>query len=276
MSFDSREVSIDSASTIEYLVFTKGSQSWRYTSELKDVTFRGDVYKAMRGISRGSIQQSSEDTSAQLLITLPRIASIASQFVGIQISRPVEMLLYRNHRGESDSEAVVIWVGEVSSARFVGSDLELLCSTIMVAFDNPMGRILFSRQCQNMLYDDLCRVDPLDHEFNVEVTSIDSTSTLITVIPYGTPAVPDLGSTPSHFVRGWLEWNGIKSTIGQETGAGVFILQTALPGMAVNDIVKIRRGCNRTHAVCNDVFSNATRFQGFEMIPLRDVNKRLI
>lgn len=276
MSFDTREISIDDASAIEYLLFTRGVQAWRYTSELSDVSFQGSTFKAMSGISRGTIEQSNEDTSAQLLITLPRVASIASQFIGVQIPQPIDITLYRNHRGESDGEAATIWVGEVTSARFVGSNLELLCSTIMASFDNPLGRILFSRDCQNMLYDDLCRVDPLDHEYDAEVTVIDVTGTLVTVIASGTPSVPDLGSTPSHYARGWLEWNGIRSTIREETAAGEFVLQIPLPGIVVTDTVKIRRGCDRTHGMCNSVFNNGDRFQGYELIPLRDVNKRII
>jgi uncharacterized phage protein (TIGR02218 family) len=271
MTFDARETSRDGASWIEYLEFVRGAQIWRYTSERTDVTFQGNTYYAKPGIRRGPIEQSNEDVSMQLRITFPRTALLAAEFMGTPVPAPILVTLWRNHRGEADGEALPIWIGEVSVARFTGSELEMLCTTEEAALGGQLGRMLFTRTCANMLYDGLCAVPMVDHTFNASVSAVAGGGSVITVTGPG-----DLGSSPSHYVRGTLVAGGIPSLILAEDAPGEFTLQVALGDVAVSDTVQIRHGCDRTHAVCISLFDNGDRFQGYEMIPLRDVNRRLV
>lgn len=272
MTFDSRETSRDDASWVEFLLFQRGGQKWRYTFEHQTTVFQGASHFSAPGLRRGPIQQSDEDVTMQLRITLPRTASIAQEFIGSPVPEPISVTLYRNHRGESDAEALPAWWGEVSSARFVGSELELLCSTEESVFGGQLGRMKFSRNCGNMLGDELCGVDMELHTFPATVTAVDPFGREVTVTG---PA--DLGASPSHYQRGQLVWGVQRSLILAEASPGVFTLQTALPTLTPGALgVLVKRGCDRTHLMCDTVFNNLDRIQAYPLIPLRDVNKRLI
>jgi len=269
MSYDARETSAALGAPIEYLQFERNGTYWRYTSAESDQTFNSNVYLAMAGIERGPIEQTEEDASMQLTIALPRIAAIAAEFVGNLSPFVMSVTLWRNHRNEAAGEAKVIWMGEVVGITFRDSKVNLLCSTEETALAGQLGRLTFSRTCPNMLYDTLCGVVAATHTFSATVTVVADSGRTITVTD---PA--DLGSTPSHYASGVLFNLTDVSFIISEGAAGVFTLQTPLPNLVVGGTVSLRRGCNRTASVCNSLFANLPRFQGYAKIPLRNTWKR--
>jgi len=269
MSYDSREISAASGAPIEYLQFERNGTYWRYTSAETDQTFNGNIYTALAGIERGPIEQTEEDSSMQLSITLPRTIDLAAQFIGSLSPFPVSVTLWRNHRNEAAGDAKVIWLGEVAGVTFRDSTLTLLCTTEETALGGQVGRLTFSRTCPNMLYDSLCGVVAASHTFNATVTVKADSGRTITVTG---PA--DLGSSPSHYASGVLFTSLYVSFIISEGAAGVFTLQTPLPDLIIGQTVSLRRGCNRTASVCNSLFSNLPRFQGYAKIPLRNTWKR--
>jgi uncharacterized phage protein (TIGR02218 family) len=271
MSFEERELSRDRANPIEFLQFQRAGRIWRYTTAEANTALDGNTYTALAGLERGAIQQSDEDVSMQVEITLPRTATLCQEFIGAPHADPITLVIKRNHRGEADSEAITIWTGEVAAASFLGSIVKLLCTTEEAAFGGDIGRILYTRDCANMLYDELCGVDAADHTFGATVVALSDDLLTITVED---PA--DLGASPSHYKGGYLTWADGRAFILDETAAGVFVLQTPARGVVVGDLVSITRGCDRSHATCAALFDNADRFQGYELIPLDDVTRRLV
>ena len=257
MSYAAREASVYQGQPVELYRFTCGSQLFYYTGADSDQTYGGQTYTAIR-ITRGAIDNGAEDQRGELEIRAPRSLPVALLFIPDLPARPVLVDVYRFHRG--DSETVVLWSGQVASAKFAGSEVTLTALPDARSFRRLIPSLTFQSQCNWMLFSPQCGLNKATYKV---------TATLDTVSIVTLRAAIFATFANGYFRSGWAETaDGETHWITDHVGDTITLL-TPFRTLVAGQSVDVYPGCDRTIAACK-VFGNLAHHCGFPFVPSKN------
>lgn len=243
---------------IELYQFVRAGAMWLYTSADYAITHNGQTYQPVV-IARGAIAASDEANSGSVDVSCDSGLSIIPQFVQGVVPSPLWLTIFRMHQGDSD--AVVIFQGQVSSAVVTGREATLHCTPTRRAMEKNCPRILYQRQCNHFLYDVGCKLDPNSFKTTGQITATAGpVLTVNTAVGLGT----------DWFTGGYLQIPGteVRAFITKHDDAtGDITLLQLVPGLAVGVTVDLYAGCDRLEETCHVKFGNIDNFLGFPDIP---------
>lgn len=237
---------------------------FRFTSSQATFSYAGQDYLPSK-IRRSEISY-NEDASS-VTITIPRKHEIAKLFRGGLPPSPVLMEIRRFQR-EDAANGRRIFHGEVAEIEIKGSTAILLCMSEQSVLSHKIPRPLWQKSaCVNMLYDARCKVNKGLHSVGgLVVAAVSGRRVIVTSADAAAPE-------DEYFVNGELvNQNGVRGFIESRTDiVDEFVLLTRPSGLNVGDTVTMSAGCDRSHEVCFDRFSNTINRNAFEAMPSRSV-----
>lgn len=244
---------------IELFQFNVGGVFHRFTdNELAlNHPVTGNTYTP-EPITRGNLQQSDEDSSMVLEITVDALNPVAEFFrTPLLPARTVYVLVERTHAGATATPAVV-FRGQVTQCEFDGASGKLSCVPMRQAIRREIPAILVQGLCTNTLYDARCQVAPA--AFQVAGTATVVAANVLTITGHGKP--------DGYFSGGFITQAGAPAaTIREHIGNTFKLLYNYgfTPGP-----VALFPGCDKRYSTCGSKFANTLHHQGFPNMPAID------
>ena len=245
---------------------------WTYTNNDRDVTWGGLTYKAV-GITDDGLKQKGDATTDDFTITVPSSIPLILAFRGTPPSLPIRAELRQLQMGAtSAADAPLMWVGYVSSVKYKDEIVSsVLCNTQAATLNRKGLRLAWERQCPHALYDNQCRVNPV--EWGVQATiSVLSHNWFGFILPFGEISAGGHDVTLDRFQNGYIEWvTGLgytdrRAILTPYQGGFVLIGQT--DGLDIGTNIRMYPGCARTPFDCKK-FNNIANYGGFPFLPGR-------
>lgn len=253
MSYDSIEKSGSGSQPWEIYLFHTTGKSFLLTSADETITYLGQQYDPTT-ISRTEQEHTNEVISGRIKITIPPSHPLAAEFIPYLPPTPMEVTIFGGHYGDSD--VVVLFSGNVASTLFT-DQCELNCNSDMYRLQRLIPKKLYQAPCAHVFGDAGCGIDLALFTTTGTIASVDSTGTIIHVTAF---------NGLSHSLKGgyFLHGNDLRMIV-DHTGDQVTLL-TAIPGLAINQVVKGVAGCQHTFAACQS-YNNTPQFFGFDLMP---------
>lgn len=240
--------------------FVLGDTYWRYTGGQNDIVFNEVTYTAI-AITHEGFSQSGSPENDDLQIKISGRAGVTDLFIGTPPSSELLVRVRNLHRG--DTEAPVVWSGQVKSGREVSQiEWNFVCNSLLSTLNRNGLRLSWGRGCPHALYDRSCRVDPADYAVSVQVNSLTGSTITSTALD----ALDD-----DYLSGGFLEFAGPYDTIERRAieshvGSTIALLGTT-DGIAASDWITVYPGCNRITLTCQTKFNNLDNYGGFPHLP---------
>lgn len=270
MTYQAQETSTADGIPVEcYRFTTGGGGEWLFTNSEEEVTDDvGKVYTPA-SVIRGQPTLSSDKTATQMVITLPYLDNVTSDFAQLTVDQPAEgttaLTIKRVHLTDTGNEFVVFWTGSVvSSAYDEDGNVEFLCRGIKNIFDREGPRMTWAGTCQHTLYDNNCSLLEADFtDFGVIIDAIASDGVTVTLGANLTSPVNDLVS--GKIIRGG---GADRRLIVAQSGNVVTLQQPFRTDFSVGEAVDVVQGCDhRLTGDCVNKFSNEINFGGSAFTP---------
>ena len=269
MAFDTFEEAQQGSRPIELYTFVIGAAITRVTSAEDDITESGDIFKAVP-IKRGSVTGGGPDARKDnLILEVDGQNSIVTQYINSIPGVTALVTIERIQRSDGPGyEVVRIFQGKIVSVLFEksGRAAKMRLEPLVTAQSKAIPTFTYQGLCNNVLYDDLCRVDDTDPQFRLStalVTAVASNTITVT----GADAHGD-----GHYTGGWVESSGAaeRRLILQQTGEVLtLLLPFGISPLGTN--VTVFAGCDHSIATCKSKFDNIINFGGFAFVPSKNV-----
>lgn len=291
---------------VELYQFKHGDKYWYFTSARKNILHNEISYKAVRGLSRGTIEDADID-KCEVDVVFPHPYALLNpdndSFTQVFVNKIYFESVHLTLLELEDQETLVLFKGRVTQPQFDDSDntMTLLCATAESFLRRSILTRKFQRPCPNNIYDKFCGLDFEEWSFEVEITAINGLSLGYTVVPTqvideaGNPVfeqipvvdengdpVLDENGQPTYkdgdpimetktYPENWLN-RGLLMRSGVYTfiingGANSARLYRQHIGLKLGDIVRLAPGCDQSHKMCNEKFNNHMRYAGHPNIP---------
>jgi hypothetical protein len=170
VSYEQRETSAAQGYPFEYYLFATEDQTWRLTSTDQDTTLDGETYVSIP-LSRSEISDDQERRRGAVNVMIDPNHEIAALFRSYIPDTPLFLTIRRNHADLADGEAKVIFNGRVNQCIF-GDPCTLICVPDTDDLKKQIPARTFQSQCNHILYDAGCTVNPEDFKDTINVDSI--------------------------------------------------------------------------------------------------------
>lgn len=260
MTYQETELSKHDARPTELFKFEGTYENFYYTSGPVPVTFQTHLY-IPQPLRRSEIKTGSQnDDNLEVTIEMPVSMDIIAIY-GFQISPPkLKLTIYRFH---DIAEPIQYWSGPVENIQVSkGTATIRVPSEVASALTADFPNVYFQSPCNNVLYDERCKVSYNANSQATVVSAIDKT--LVEVATIGTLDGKLIGGEA-------LLVSGERRTIVGQTGK-VLTLNYPFSFAQVTDGVVIAAGCDLAWAGdCKTKFDNQLNHTGFNFIPSENV-----
>lgn len=261
---------------IELYRFTFGDSVWLFNDSDADYIVGTDIYPT-EAISRGDFQQTDENTSMTVDVTIPALNPVADVFRKPYLpAKHVWLTIYGTHRGSVEPLAVR-FRGTVGVCTFEGVSAKLSCVPLSRAVNRAVPIQLVQRLCTNTLYDQRCKVDP-DTELPFDPLNpfkdlLPYKATRVISVLSGLDLFINIDTNPKpvgFFNGGFIVKEGVPpATIRAQIDETHFKLLYN-PGYVQGDEITLYAGCDKRVPTCVTKFDNMAHHQGFPLIPAQD------
>ena len=261
MTYDATEKSDWDGDLVELYEFKLGTTTWRHTSGDQSFPYGGWTYEPQQ-IKRSKIEQGNEINRSDLKLTVARDHVVANLFLAQPPGGVVTVTIGRLHRSDPDTEAVVLWLGRITSVAWKGSEAVMDCEPVWTSVQASGLRRLYNLECPWTLFSSDCRANQLSYQL---LGTVSAASGLDLDVP-GAAGQPD-GWYKGGFVV-WHSPTGAANTrwVTEHVGT-ILTLASPFYGISGSDPVEVYPGCNRTVSVCINKFDNILNYGGFPFIP---------
>lgn len=262
-SFDTLESSLEASRPVELYELEIGSDTFRFhdSEDTETITVSGDDYTA-ESISRTTIAVGGDRQNRTLNITMPSTNDFASQFVSVPPGRKTVVRVYRMQRDETPSlTRKLFFTGQAQSFRFTddGTAATLLVKSVEFAIARNIPKFTYMGQCNHVLYDSGCGVDPNLFMHSGTVTAV--TDNVVTVA--------GAGASGFDFVAGYCT-NATSSDFRMVIAQSGDDLTLLLPfeTSPLGGTLQVFAGCDHNIASdCALVFDNVAEYGGYAWVP---------
>lgn len=270
MTFAAFETSIEGSRPVEVYQIIVGSELHRWTSAEDTVSVGGVDYEPM-ATTRGRVGQSREERQSTLELTVPPTFKFARQYIANVPGSQARLTVTRVQRSDFPGpETIQIFEGNVQSVAFSKNALEAKIAAIPLssAMSRAIPRFTYKGLCNNVLYDDGCKVDRNDAAFQHTATVSAVSGNTITV-----PGATAFGA--DWFVGGYVSFADNDFRMIVEQSGDILTLLLPFPTDVNGEEVDIQAGCDHDiNGDCDnkfftpeDVTSNVINYGGFAFVP---------
>mgnify|MGYP003646526936 FL=1 len=258
-SFDALEQSVESSAPIELYTISIGSTTYKYTSGSVAVTIGVDTWEP-EPLMRSSIKKSRERNEI-VKVTFPHSNTFASGFLGIAPGQRAYISILRLQRDSSPVSTILIYKGQVSSAKYVkdGDQIELQTRSVEAATGRAIPRFTFMGMCNHILFDNGCK------QTSVGFTYTGAVATVVDNVYTVTGAD---GQVDGFWTGGWCSPVGANDyrLVLAHTGTDLTLLLPFASDITGQDL-EVYAGCDHGITACGTKFDNVLNFGGFPFVP---------
>jgi hypothetical protein len=265
-TYDTLEQSVEDSRPIELYEFTLGSDAFRYTSAEDELTVDGDVYTPL-AISRGKIEQGSDQSNRNLSVTVPSDNEFAQLYITVPPGQGAGLNIFRYQRDESPAfdTQVLLFKGRVQSCAFPndGHSATFAIRSLESAMNRLLPRFTFAAMCQHILYDAACGAIATSFDHLGAASSISG----------NTITVAGAGASGFDFVGGYLRPTGTND-FRMITAQSGDVLTMFLPFQVDPTGLNMQAFAGCDHLIAGDcalVFDRVADFGGFAFVPNKDI-----
>lgn len=264
MTFSLRERSLFAGEPVGLFRFNRGNLVRRYATGDEDVELGAELFIAPGGISRSTINDSSQRAKNRITISLPIDLDIVAWWSPYPAAQRILVTCLSKHHGDTDF--AVEWTGRVVSPKFYDTRLELVCEPSQSITKSRGSNLRWQRGCPLPLYSTgigMCNVVAGAHKVTGEVTAINGLELIATEID----ALP-VARLTGGFAR-WTRADGEFEfrTIMSHLGSTVFI-DYGSDELPIGTMVDFFPGCKHTWEDCG-YFENQPNYGGILTIPVK-------
>jgi hypothetical protein len=241
---------------VECFRFVSGSLSWYDTSADRQIIIPLGTFEP-ETISRTEQDFSPEDVANTIEIRVPRTHAVAALFIGELPSRQIIVQIIAAHR-DLLTDAHFIFTGEVSRARFEGSEAILICTGLFKKLERQVPTIMIQGPCNHVLFSAGCGANPTTSKDSVLITTV----TGATVVSNDFAVRADQWFRSGRLVTPDGETRFVVDHVGDTV-----TLMSPLPGLVSLMTVDAYWGCNHLESDCAAKFNNLDNFLGWSRLP---------
>jgi hypothetical protein len=210
---------------VECYVFGWATRHWYYTSSEMPITLPAWPNNPFMPapIIREAIDQSSEDASGSMRLTVPRTFPAIASFIPYAPANRISVILARAHRGH-EADFITPFRGRILSVTWDDSLAKVECCGIAHELERRIPRLGYHRQCNLALYSRVCGVHAVEYwqkiHAVIEINGNDIVATGFSLHPDG------------WFNAGWVEWGDDRRFIVNHV-ANTATLMSPFPGLSV-------------------------------------------
>jgi len=257
MTYAATEQSVDGSQPVELFLFEGTYSTYRMTSHQEDVTSGSQLFIA-KAITRNKLNVGTEDNSDNSLeITLPFDDDLVREYAYQSTPPKLVFTLKRAHLFDLN-DTVTMWVGNVTN--FAVEDNVAKCrvpSLFSYILQGSVPSPRYQSPCNHVLYDSRCGVVATSHQETVTVSEVTGRILSVDTLALGT------NEASAGFI---FNASGEARMVISNSGLDI-VLNYPFSGVAVDDVLTIRKGCDHSRATCLSKFNNVDRFGGFPLIP---------
>lgn len=244
MTFDARELSLETGKPVFLTEFTLGGVIWRHARADQDVEHGGQLYTGIVMKASGVID-SGEVGKNDIGLEVPRAHPIAELWRVSPPSVTVGAVLKEIHAGEVEEE--IAWLGHVANVSWLNAEkAKISLQSGILALESNGLRRLYQRPCPHVFGGAKCRKDLAEVTHPSTITA--KNGNIVT-----SPGFAAAGPLAGGFLR-WTNAQGITDFrfILQHTNETVRLM-TPAPMLQVGDVVDAVEGCDHTPARCDEL-----------------------
>ena len=264
MSFEVIELSTFGGAPVELFEFQTDSEVRRYCTSDENVTFGGAVYDGTYPIKRTKIEASQDEGRSPIKVTASADLPFALNYVSNPPSSIATLSIKAYHQNDTDSQAVILWLGRVTNVKFDGDEAIVRCEPVFSSLKRPALRRMYQTSCPHVLYGTACKVNKTSLQLITTITTNDSQ-----VITNASIS----GQPDGYYTGGFVMWddNGkiARQTIKSHVGS-VLTLLNPMFGLVTGKSITIFPGCDHALATCINKFNNVDNYGGFPYIPTKN------
>ena len=248
----------------ELYTFWNNYQTYYLTSADQEIIFNGHTFEPAR-IKRGNTQFSADLTVSTISVEINYLNEEVIEYIA---AAPIDQTFLRIEKiflDQDSYESIVYFIGIFDSVSFQGQTCNIRASGIEKLLRLPYPKVRYQPRCNHKLFSSGCGVTQASYLETDTITAISSNGLNITVSNLS--AYDD-----DYFMLGYIQpANSGPRMITGHTG-NVLTIRSIIPDIAVNDVISLYPGCDKTPTTCRDKFNNLGNaslngFLGFIYIP---------
>jgi len=270
VTYNQYEKSIEASRPIEVYQFTQGANLYNYTSA-EDIITIDFVNYLPEPIKRTTIREGPENRKQVVALEVSAVNLFAVQYLTSVPGKTATCRIKRVQRSDFPTpEVVTLFDGKVRSIAFIddGKAAKIALEPQAAATSRNIPRFTYMGMCNNVLYDQHCKVDENDPTFRHVGVVSGTSGNLITVT--GASGFPD-----GFFNNGFVEFaNGEDHRMVLDHTGDVLTLLLPFPASLNGQNVVVLAGCLHDPNDCHTKFftsedptSNLINYGGYWSVP---------
>lgn len=261
--FDIREASAEDSAPVELYFFEGTYKNYYFTSDSVPITHLGFTYKPLAGLMREGFKVGTHNDDDQgIIVSIPISNQIVVEY-GFENTPPkLDLTIFRRQRGLTTSYGEV-WKGSISSISITN---EIAKFKSLSKFAKMLGsnvpNVYFQGPCNNVLYDERCKVSRAANTLNTQIATIVNSRTF---------TIPSLGAfADGHFLGGEIAIpaKNERRLIIAQAGTQLTV-NYEFSGIEIGTSIEVTGGCDHSYDGAGGClkFSNQVNFGGFPFVP---------
>jgi len=258
--FELHEKSQETGGRIELYALAIGNDTYRMHDGVAEViSYSTDDYYKI-SVSRGRIATGQE----HLTITLPGDHAFSNQITTIAPGQLGTLTIWAYHRAD-DTDVRVVYKGVVRSVAFTKDMSKSLLSVVPVseAFDKEIPQRTFQASCNNVLFDDDCKVVEASFQHTAIISAVAGNVITVTGL---LSTKGDGWATGGFAAYGVFDYRLILEQSGDDC-----TLNLPFYSDVSGETLDVFAGCDHSIDTCNSKFSNRPDFGGCPYVPTKDI-----
>ncbi len=248
MAYNTKEISTRAGEPIEFVRFSLGETSYRYTTSPIEEELFSEIYEAIP-FERSAPSLSPEISQNQMTFTMPRNVLLPVFFTKYAPRQSCFVVVYRKHRGEADGDAISYWQGAVEGFSFKGEEAEIVCTGLEYILKKKGLRYRYSPRCRYFFADGRCPVPP---------TAVTTDSLVISASSNIIQAAEFALQPNGYYKFGEIITPELESRFVVDHVGDTISLIAPFPNSPIGKIVKALAGCDYTAEMCESKFGAYT------------------
>lgn len=259
---------------IELYKFTQNGVNWTWTSGDIDLVADG-LYYQQRNLTRTEILVSGARSEEVVEVEVAFDNEIAQLFASGVPEDLIELTIFRIQRADVSSpfaggdrhltdvkDLITLWQGRVRAVSWEGTLATISCDLRGTSAARHAPRKVYSRMCNNMLFDGSCRV--VESEWVIQGTVTFASNQWINMV--------EVGAFPNDYFKNGTVVRQLASGAQErrmiyEHHSNTLTLLIPFNGVENGEVMTVYPGCDRTLSTCYSRFDNVLNFGGFPGMP---------
>lgn len=265
MTYDAENTSVESGKPIDLITFAVGADNYRFTNAEDELTVLAQTYEPI-AITRDVVKYGREARTQLIGVRLPADHVFAQRFENRPIGTNISCVIRTIHRDDlTDPRIEFSGIVRSTGRDGLGHEVQFYLLPLTGSLLRPVPSRVFSRQCNHVLYDSGCGVNPASHQYTgVAATTADPRIITVSGI--------DSSEGVGWATGGYVEFNGDFRGVFSHVATDTLVLAVPFKDDVGGESVDVFAGCDHNFdGDCSATkFNNQDRYNGFPYIPTKN------